>query len=158
MCAADLDRAMEIAAGLRDAPHWPRAAYAAALNPESAPLRIALVAEETAKSTGQNLSASDETESGRVVGFLIAVVVEPEAELESIAVARQRRGTGRRLMQALVEQLEQAGVTRIFLEVRASNQAARGLYQALGFSETGRRRAYYADPVEDAVLMSRPVR
>jgi ribosomal-protein-alanine N-acetyltransferase len=92
------------------------------------------------------------------VGFLIAVVVEPEAELESIAVARQRRGTGRRLMQALVEQLEQAGVTRIFLEVRASNQAARGLYQALGFSETGRRRAYYADPVEDAVLMSRPVR
>jgi ribosomal protein S18 acetylase RimI-like enzyme len=43
----------------------------------------------------------------------------------------------------------------ILLEVRPSNVAGRGFYAASGFVETGRRRAYYADPVEDAVLMSR---
>jgi ribosomal-protein-alanine N-acetyltransferase len=201
MHAADLERAMEIAAGLKDAPHWPRAAYEAAVNPESTPRRIALAAEvfkstfpqglkphdkfcasrtarinprpfkeaeirsletveydslERAEFTGHEDTACEEAESRKIAGFLVAVVVDEEAELETIAVDAdgQRQGMGRRLMEALVEELKAAGVRRIFLEARASNGAAEGLYRALGFSETGRRRGYYADPVEDAVLMS----
>jgi ribosomal-protein-alanine N-acetyltransferase len=74
-------------------------------------------------------------------------VVDEEAELETIAVAAegQRRGMGRCLMEALAEELKAAGVRRIFLEARASNEAAEGLYRALGFIETGRRRGYYGD-------------
>jgi ribosomal-protein-alanine N-acetyltransferase len=45
------------------------------------------------------------------------------------------------------------GAWAMELEVRASSEAARGLYRALGFVEQGRRRGYYREPVEDAVLM-----
>ena len=69
MTVADLDRVMEIAAGLKEAPHWARAAYLAAIDPAGAPRRIALVAE-----------------SGSLAGFAVASVVMPQAELETIAV------------------------------------------------------------------------
>ena len=51
-------------------------------------------------------------------------------------------------------EIEAAEVTEVLLEVRASNQQATAFYRALGFAESGRRLRYYADPVEDAVLMS----
>jgi ribosomal-protein-alanine N-acetyltransferase len=44
-------------------------------------------------------------------------------------------------------------MTEVILEARASNQPALRLYRALGFVETGRRPRYYADPIEDAVLL-----
>ena len=59
----------------------------------------------------------------------------------------------RRLFAALTEELTSAAVTEVLLEVRASNAQALEFYRALGFQETGRRRQYYADPVEDAVLL-----
>jgi ribosomal-protein-alanine N-acetyltransferase len=46
----------------------------------------------------------------------------------------------------------------IELEVRASSMSALALYSSLGFTEQGRRRGYYRDPIEDAVLMSAPLR
>jgi len=141
MSAADLERVMEVAASLRDAPQWQASAYAAAMNPDHAPRRIALVAEEF--------------ESGAAAGFLVASLTPPEAELETIAVAAegQRRGLGGLLFRALVAELRTGQVTGLSLEVRASNQAARGFYRAQGLRETGRRPRYYADPEEDAVLM-----
>ena len=141
MAAADLDGVLAIAESLPDAPHWPRAAYIKALDPASTPERIALVA----VSPGPDA----------VAGFAVASLLPPQAELESIAVAAasQRRGMGRRLFGALMIELKQAGATELLLEVRASNLAALGFYRALGFIETGRRPRYYADPVEDAVLM-----
>jgi ribosomal-protein-alanine N-acetyltransferase len=140
MTVADLERVMEIAEGLKDAPHWPAGAYLRALEPEAVPRRIAVVAEEHA---------------GGVMGFAIASVVMPEAELETIAVVGegQRRGVGRRLSAAMAEELRAVGVTKVTLEVRASNGAAVGFYRAQGFAEMGRRTRYYADPVGDAVLM-----
>ena len=60
---------------------------------------------------------------------------------------------GRRLFSALAGELRLAGVRDVVLEVRASNGAALGFYGSLGFGETGRRTRYYADPIEDAVLM-----
>jgi len=141
MSAADLERVMEIAESLRDAPRWPVSAYWAALDPLNTPRRIALVAEEP--------------ETDAVAGFAVASLLAPQAELESIAVAAkwQRRGVGGRLLKAMVEKLLTEQVTEVILEVRASNRAALGFYQAQGFKETERRPRYYADPQEDAVLM-----
>ena len=139
MQALDLDRVAVIAAALKDAPHWPRAIYEAALRPGAVPERLCLVA----------------SSNGAVAGFLVAAVIAGQAEIESIAVApdRQRRGIGRELLGAAMRELRARGVADVFLEVRASNTAAQGLYRAAGFAECGRRPAYYADPVEDAVLL-----
>jgi ribosomal-protein-alanine N-acetyltransferase len=141
MTPADLDQVIEIAESLKEAPHWPRAAYLAALDPEAARRRIALVAEEPG--------------SGNLAGFAVASLLAPQAELETIAVARaaQRRGLARQIFTALAAELASAKISEIMLEVRASNQPALGLYRQLGFAETGRRPRYYHDPVEDAVLM-----
>jgi [ribosomal protein S18]-alanine N-acetyltransferase len=141
MREADLDRVLEIGASLPEAPNWPAPAYAAAIDPLHIPRRIALVAVDP--------------ESDALAGFLVAGMVTPVSELETIAVAAegQRRGVGRLLLRALVEELRTERVTELILEVRASNRAALGFYQAQGFEETGRRLRYYADPEEDAVLM-----
>jgi ribosomal-protein-alanine N-acetyltransferase len=141
MTAADMARVMEIAASLPEAPQWPEAAYPDALNPESTPRRIAFVA------SGPR--------SENVQGFTVASLLPPQAELESIAVAAgsQRRGLGRMLFGALLNELRAAGVLEIVLEVRASNRAAVAFYRSAGFCQTGLRRAYYVYPIEDAVLM-----
>jgi ribosomal-protein-alanine acetyltransferase len=91
----------------------------------------------------------------RILGFAVASVVAPEAELETIAVAPQfqRRGLGALLLRALAAELRKEYVREVLLEVRASNRTALGFYRAQGFEETGRRVRYYADPEEDAVLM-----
>ncbi|HMD77442.1 MAG TPA: ribosomal protein S18-alanine N-acetyltransferase [Terracidiphilus sp.] len=140
MTPADLDLVMEIEQSLKDAPHWTLAAYLAAMEPQGAPRRIALVAEDQ--------------EAG-VVGFAVASVLSPQGELETIAVAAgdQRRGVARRLFAAMVEKLRVAQVTEVILEVRASNCPALAFYHAQGFVETGRRPRYYADSQEDALLL-----
>ncbi len=140
MSVADLGAVREIAASLAEAPHWPASAYVAAIDPKNAPRRIALVATE-----GNEMPT----------GFVVASLVVPEAELETIAVAAgcQRSGLGKRLLRGLIEELRNEQVTQLILEVRASNVAALGFYRAHGFEETGRRLRYYADPEEDAVLM-----
>jgi ribosomal-protein-alanine N-acetyltransferase len=143
MNAADLDRVVELAESLESAPHWPRPAYLAALDPSRVPQGIALVAED--ESTRE------------VVGFLVASLLPPQAELESIAVAAagQRRGLGKLLFAYLLTELNRAEIREIILEVRASNRQAMKFYQAHGFIETARRKGYYADPIEDAVLLAR---
>jgi ribosomal-protein-alanine acetyltransferase len=90
-----------------------------------------------------------------LVGFAVASVIPTQAEIETIAVAaeEQRRGTGGRLLRALLDELRPMGVTEVLLEARASNQPALRLYTALGFRQTGVRPRYYDDPQEDAVLM-----
>jgi len=62
-------------------------------------------------------------------------------------------GLGRTLFDALVKELRAADVAEIVLEVRASNHDALAFYRSAGFSQTGLRRAYYVDPIEDASLM-----
>ena len=141
MMAADVARVMEIAASLPQAPHWPQSAYLDALNPESTPRRIALVVAGP--------------EPGRVEGFAVASLLPPQAELESIAVAAgsQQKGLGSLLFNGLIDDLQRAGVIEITLEVRATNHGAIAFYRSAGLRQTGFRPAYYADPIEDAVLM-----
>ena len=101
------------------------------------PERVALVIEEEA-----------------VVGFVVARVAGGEWELENIAVAgaARRRGLGTRLLGELLDRARARGAQAVFLEVRESNQAARALYEKWAFVESGRRRRYYRDPEEDAVV------
>jgi len=93
-------------------------------------------------------------EGREVEGFAVARGVGTEWEIENIAVAgaAQRHGLGTHLLVELLERLRQAGARNVFLEVRESNRPARALYEKWAFVESGRRKAYYRDPDEDAVL------
>ncbi len=90
-----------------------------------------------------------------VLGYAVVLVASPESELANLAVARlvQGQGLGRRLLRAGIAAASERGCRQMFLEVRASNGAAIGLYQSAGFEALGRRRKYYARPEEDAVVM-----
>jgi len=96
-----------------------------------------------------------EEESG-IAGFVCAREVSREWEIENIVVAQsvQRRGVADGLLGEFVQRARSLDATAIWLEVRESNQPARKLYEKHGFKETGKRRAYYRNPDEDAVLYS----
>ncbi|MDO5533013.1 ribosomal protein S18-alanine N-acetyltransferase [Sutterella sp.] len=96
-----------------------------------------------------------------IVAWAVVMGVLDEAELLIIGVRKsaQRRGLGRRLLAALVDDLRKRSFTRFFLEVRAGNVPAIGLYKSFGFEKTGLRRGYYpaavpGAPREDALLMA----
>jgi ribosomal-protein-alanine acetyltransferase len=93
-------------------------------------------------------------EMGRVEGFLVAQLIASECEIENIVVNPewQRRGCGEALLREFLTCARGAGCEAVYLEVRESNHAARGLYQKCGFREVGRRMKYYAQPQEDAVI------
>jgi ribosomal-protein-alanine N-acetyltransferase len=138
MLAQDIDWVIAIASGLPTAPQWGGSIYERAVLAQDG-LRIALVAEL----------------SGEVVGFAVALVIAPEAELESIGVAAdsQRLGVGRSLLGELVGELLQSEVTALDLEVRESNRTAVQFYARAGFLQVGRRTRYYREPDEDALLL-----
>ena len=90
-------------------------------------------------------------------GYLLGNAVCGEGEIFRIAVLPEHRGHGfgKSLLFSALKTLEEEGTDRFFLEVRESNEAARGLYRAAGFTETGIRKHYYSDPAENAVLMEK---
>ncbi|HEY7898433.1 MAG TPA: ribosomal protein S18-alanine N-acetyltransferase [Gemmatimonadaceae bacterium] len=94
-------------------------------------------------------------ESGDVVGYALTQSVMDESELLNIAVAptRRNRGVGARLLDAMLDRCKQAGAAYMWLEVRASNAAARALYESRGFVAVGLRRRYYQAPREDAIVL-----
>jgi ribosomal-protein-alanine N-acetyltransferase len=93
--------------------------------------------------------------SGSMGGYLVARAIEQEGEILNLAVApeRRRNGLGVGLLTAGLVELTQRGVEEVFLEVRASNEAAIAMYLAQGFRPMGRRREYYRRPVEDAMVL-----
>ena len=80
-----------------------------------------------------------------------------EGSITNIAVRpdMRRQGLGRAVIEALIEQAREVGVTDVYLEVRISNQAAISLYRSLGFTIVGTRKDFYKLPVEDAYIMHR---
>ncbi len=94
-------------------------------------------------------------ESGELKGFLVARFDTGECELENLVVAapQRRRGVASQLMHALVAIGRERQLKRVLLEVRESNYAGRALYQRFGFRANGRRRGYYSQPPEDALLL-----
>ena len=123
------------------AAHWGEREYDALFDPE-APARIALVAQ-------------DENNPQGIHGFVIARCAADEWEIENVVVAAEhrRRGIGAALVGRLLEEAGRACTAMVQLEVRESNVAALRLYESLGFKEVGRRRAYYREPLEDALLL-----
>ena len=93
-------------------------------------------------------------DEGSIQGFLIARITSEECELENIVVASrsQRRGHGSKLMQEFIAVARAQGATRVFLEVRESNVAARRLYERCGFIISGHRKSYFVDPAEGAAV------
>lgn len=94
-------------------------------------------------------------EDGEAAGYINTSYLLDEMELNRICVLPgfRRRGTGAALLRAAFRFAAEKGVTAFFLEVRASNAPAQALYRSAGFAEVGRRKRYYHDPDEDAVLM-----
>ena len=99
-------------------------------------------------------SAVDE---GRVVAYVIGRIIPPEGEIYRVAVSPEyrRRGIAYRLLDYAMKTSRGAGLECAFLEVRSQNTAAISLYTADGFSEIGRRRDYYREPKDDAIVMLR---
>lgn len=98
-----------------------------------------------------------QSEEGDVIGYAGMLFVLDEAQITNVAVtARARRcGVGKRLMEALEERARQCGMRQMQLEVRASGQAARGLYEKMQYVCVGVRKRFYRFPTEDAVLMNK---
>jgi ribosomal-protein-alanine N-acetyltransferase len=92
---------------------------------------------------------------GKFAGYADIWCIAGEAQLNNIAVdpGMRGRGVGLKLMNELISRTVKSGMTELSLEVRPSNTAALSLYKKLGFTECGRRKKYYADNGEDALIM-----
>lgn len=92
---------------------------------------------------------------GRLVGYLVATLQPPHADLENIATvpSERRNGIARSLMDDLYSACRERGVRDVTLEVRVSNAEAQALYAAEGFTRVGLRKSYYRHPDEDALVM-----
>src|SRR5688572_32117991 len=90
-----------------------------------------------------------------IAGYLCLWEIGHEIHITNLAVHPRWRGQGlaRALLHAMLEDGRARGVTLAFLEVRPSNTEALGLYESLGFSVIGRRKGYYFDTGEDALVM-----
>ena len=131
---------MSLERAVATAPHWAAAEYAGMVGAAGeSVVRCLLVAE---------------TERG-LVGFAVGKVTAGVGEIESVAVAAEARrlGVGRELCEAVVAWCRGQGAAVVELEVRAGSEGAIALYRGLGFCEVGRRRGYYREPEEDALLM-----
>ena len=97
--------------------------------------------------------------AAEVLGYVVALLVGPEAEIADLAVSpdARRQGIGRALLAGALAELRAAAVRTVYLEVRESNRAARALYETNGFEAVGRRRGYYRSPVEDALVLRREI-
>ncbi len=93
----------------------------------------------------------------RLIAFCACWLVGDELHINNLAVSHdaRRRGAATRLLEVTLREAVRLGITRATLEVRRSNEAARRLYERLGFSVTGVRRQYYRTPVEDALILWR---
>lgn len=96
-------------------------------------------------------------EGGIVVGYggVRALQGSADADIQTIAfdAAHRGRGRGRALLRALLDEAAGRGAREVFLEVRADNPGAEGLYLSEGFEEIGRRPSYYQPDNVDAIVM-----
>jgi ribosomal-protein-alanine N-acetyltransferase len=127
------------AAAFADA--WPEPAFASLLERDEVVVLIGALAD------------------GPAQGFILVRTVADEAEVLTFCVAQEarRKGLGLALLEAACRVARERGATHVFLEVGARNHAAIALYQGRGFSEVGRRAAYYhhGHDASDALVLRR---
>ncbi len=96
---------------------------------------------------------------GEVVGYAVFWAVFDQGELGNVAVDDEYRGQGigGKLIEAVLERAQERGVREIFLEVRKSNVRAQELYYTFGYTQVGRRKNYYLEPLEDALVLKKTI-
>jgi [ribosomal protein S18]-alanine N-acetyltransferase len=136
---ADLDAIMALEHAAFPASAWERATMQA----------------EIASEWGRYLIAVDPEDRALGYAGLRAVGVEGDVQTIAVADAARGRGIGRALLAELLAEAGRRGVRELFLEVRADNAVARGLYASVGFAEIGVRPRYYQPEDVDAIVMKR---
>ncbi|MBN2260104.1 MAG: ribosomal protein S18-alanine N-acetyltransferase [Clostridiales bacterium] len=91
----------------------------------------------------------------KLIGYMGIWKIFDEGHITNIALDNEYRGQGlsKKLLAHVIEKMTDKGVIHYTLEVRESNQVAQNLYKGFGFSVKGKRKKYYADTNEDALLM-----
>jgi [ribosomal protein S18]-alanine N-acetyltransferase len=132
----DLPALTALAAGSTPAAQWSQAQFAQILQDEKARIFMAF-------------------EAGHPCGFVAGKFIAGEGEIENVVVAaaHRQRGIASALLLYFLREAHDRGIRRVLLEVRESNHAARQLYLKHGFKESGKRKKYYSNPEEDAVLL-----
>ena len=117
------------------------------------PWSLAMFVLELSKPSGICMAA---TQGGRVVGYLVCSRYDAVWHLMNICVDpdKRRHGIAAALLRRLLERIDDPGA-QLTLEVRHSNEPAIALYERFGFRGAGRRRRYYQDNGEDALIMWR---
>jgi ribosomal-protein-alanine N-acetyltransferase len=97
-----------------------------------------------------------EDDQKKIIGMIVVWLLVDEAHIATIAVdaPHRRQGIGSQLLFTALSHLVNKGAVEATLEVRENNRAARTLYESFGFQPVGRRRAYYRDSGEDAIIMA----
>jgi tRNA threonylcarbamoyladenosine biosynthesis protein TsaB len=146
MAPGDVHAVLTLQRSSPDAAQWSAAEYE----------RICAPAE--AASAGSRQSVLLAEANSQLTGFLAFRIAGGECEILNlvVAVSARRTGVGAHLLNEALAQARGLA-SRVFLEVRESNQTARAFYRRNGFREVGRRRGYYSGPVQDAVVMGREV-
>ncbi len=142
------------------AAHWSAGDYLQAIEGHGEVWkRVVLVAENEPDAAqdgpeGDAFSPFAAAENHTLLGFLVARHLGDEWELENVVVVSrfQRQGIGTRLLSEFLARARDTKSSNVFLEVRESNVAARKLYEKAGFRQHGRRKDYYSNPPEDAIL------
>ena len=116
---------------------WPASSFASLLQQSHARMQLAI------------------DEHDRMLGYCVLLHVLDEGEIANIAVSPewQRRGIASQLLDHALADATSLALRFVYLEVRVGNAAARALYSSRGFGAVGRRRGYYHDPVEDALVL-----
>ncbi|WP_139491909.1 ribosomal protein S18-alanine N-acetyltransferase [Brevibacillus dissolubilis] len=109
----------------------------------------------TELTVNQNAKYVVATANGRVIGYCGMWVIIDEAHITNVAIHPDYRGLkiGEKLMRQMMGLAVIFGAERMTLEVRPSNEVARNMYKKLGFEDAGRRKGYYSDNNEDALIM-----
>jgi ribosomal-protein-alanine acetyltransferase len=150
---SDQPRLVEIASHSATAAQWNQAEYLKLFSLDEPGAQPPV--EAAARPQPQSRTALVVEQDASVVGFIVGRQVEDEWEIENIAVTgtARRRGLGSRLVGELLDLVRSRGGKSVFLEVRESNRAARSLYEKWAFIEVGRRKMYYQNPAEDALVL-----
>lgn len=143
----DVPRMMELEREAATAAHWTEQNYRAIFT-EATPRRFALVVSENTPSKLVN---------GRqpVLGFIVTRCADWEWEIENLVVeaASSRKGCGSLLVGELLKMACAEGASALELEVRSTNSGAIEFYGRFGFKQSGCRKFYYSNPLEDALLL-----
>ena len=137
MCADDLDRIVEIEAGVYGEHHWPKSSFF----------------EELSNDFSRYYVLFDK--DNKLVGYAGCWHILEECHITNIAVDKDfhRRKYGEILLKTVIDGCYKEKVKYITLEVRASNEPAIKMYEKYGFTSFGKRKGYYQDNNEDAYIM-----